>query len=180
MRPRSNLSRILAAGTIATLICMAIFLPEIAGIGWHLAYGPSAKYRGWRIPVPEGWFATHEGDSLALEHMLHFPIHEDAPTVVFLSMHMPKNLKFDPAVWTRVQRNIQNRRGYRLAATRGVEMAGTPGYCWEFVKRRDDSHWWITCLMPSEDLSADFSGAHWFAEAFYAILPQIHRQAGKS
>lgn len=178
MSRRSNFSRVLAAVVIVSLACIAIFLPELAGIGWHMAYGPTAKYRGWRIPVPAGWFATHEGHGLTIEHMLHFPIHRNTPTVVFLSMHLQKELKFDPAVWTRVQKRIQGRRGYRLATTRGVEMDGTQGYCWEFVKRGDNSRWWITCLMPSENLSADFSGAHSFAGAFYAILPQIHRRAG--
>jgi hypothetical protein len=38
--------------------------------------------------------------------------------------------------------------------------------------------WWITCLMPSERLSADFSGQHDYAGAFYSILPRITRQPG--
>jgi hypothetical protein len=179
VNPRSKRSRLSVAAIVVALACIAIFLPELAGFGWHLTHGPEAHYRDWRIPVPAGWFATRHGKSLTLEHMLHFPLREDIPTVVFLPMYTQKNLPFDPGIWTRVQTSIQNRRGYQLASTRHIEMGGATGYCWEFVKRSDDSRWWITCLAPSERLSADFSGEHAYAAAFYAILPAIHRRTGK-
>jgi hypothetical protein len=179
MGPRSKLSRFSAIAVIAVLAAIAIFLPELVGLGWHMAYGPEATYRGWRIPVPAGWFAARHGKSLTLEHMLHIPLLPGVPTVVFLPMQSGRDLPFDPAIWTRVQTDIQSRRGYQLADMRHVESDGTPGYCWEFVKRTDNSRWWITCLMPSENLSADFSGLHGFAAAFYAILPGIRRRNGQ-
>lgn len=157
---------------------MVLFLPEIVGLGWHIIYGRAASYRGWAIPVPTGWFATRHGESLTLERMLRFPLRRSAQTVVFLPMHISRHFPFDPDAWENVQVGIQNRRGYRLAATRDLVMAGEPGYCWEFVRVRDDSRWWITCLAPSGRLSADFSGQHSFANAFYAILPRIVRQHG--
>jgi hypothetical protein len=179
VKPRSKLSRLSAAAIIVALAGIAIFLPELVGLGWHLAYGPEAEFQDWRIPVPAGWFATRRGKSLTLEHMLHFPLRQTIPTVVFLPMQTSRKLPFDPTVWTRVQTEIQNQHGYRLASTRKIEMGGEPAYCWEFVKRGDSSRWWITCLMPSERLSADYSGQHAFAATFYAILPEIRRTAGK-
>jgi len=173
VKPRQKKYRILAAAVIAILLGIAIFLPELVGFGWHAIYGKQASYREWQIPVPTGWFATRQGESLTLERMLHFPMREQTPTVVFLPMHITKNFPFDANLWTEVQVNLQGRRGYRLEATRNIQMGGAPGYCWEFVKRQDISHWWITCLVPSERLSADFSGQHSFAGAFYSILPQI-------
>lgn len=170
--------RTLAVSIIGVLLAIAIFLPELVGFGWHVMNGKEASYHRWRIPVPTGWFATRQGESLTLERMLHFPLWNQTPTVVFLPMHTTKNFPFDLTVWTNVQVNIQKRRGYRLASTRQIRMGGAPGYCWEFMNSRDNSHWWITCLVPSERLSADFSGQHAFAAAFYAILPQITRVAG--
>lgn len=172
--------RILAGVTIAVLLSIAIFLPEIVGFGYHAIYGPEASFREWRIPVPGGWFATRQGDSLTLERMLHIPLGEPAPTVVFLRMHTGKNLPFQPDIWTSVQVNLQKRRGYRLVDMRNVAMGGAQGYCWEFEKRQDASRWWITCLVPSERLSADFSGQHAFADAFYRILPQITWDRGST
>lgn len=176
METRQIKYRILAGVTIAVLLSIAVFLPELVGFGWHVIYGREASFSEWRIPVPNGWFATHQGGSLTLERMLHIPLREPSPTVVFLRMHTGKNLPFRPDIWTEVQVNLQNRRGYRLVDTRDVAMGGAPGYCWEFEKRQDASRWWITCLVPSERLSADFSGQHAFADAFYRILPQITRK----
>lgn len=180
MQRRALKHRVLAAVTIGTLLGIAIFLPELVGIGWHVIYGKRATYRSWRIPVPTGWFATRQGESLTLERMMHFPLRQPTPTVVFLPMHTSKNFPFDANIWTEVQVNLQSRRGYRLEDTRSIAMGGSRGYCWEFVKRHDDSRWWITCLVPSERLSADFSGQHAFAADFYSILPQITWIPGSS
>jgi hypothetical protein len=172
--------RIFAATVIAVLLAIAIFLPELVGFGWHAIYGKEATYRTWRIPVPKGWFATHQGEGLTLERMLHFPLRKQTPTVVFLPMHTTKNFPFDANVWTEVQVDLQGRRGYQLAATRDILMGGAKGYCWEFVNRQDDSRWWITCLVPSERLSADFSGQRSFAGDFYSILPRITWDRGST
>jgi hypothetical protein len=180
MEVHSLRSRLLAGAAIATLLGIAIFLPELAGLGWHAVYGKTAKYDGWRIPVPNGWFAMRHGESLTLERMLHIPLRQMTPTVVFLPMHTKKNAPFNANIWTQVQVAIQNRRGYELASTRQITMIGVPGYCWEFVKRGDQSSWWITCLAPSEDLSADYSGRQAYVGAFYAILPEIKRSGGES
>ena len=166
----------LAGAVIAALLAIAIFLPELVGLGWHAVHGKAAQYRGWRIPVPSGWFAMRHGESLTLERMLHIPIRQMTPTVVFLPMHVGKNAPFDPNIWADVQIEIQSRRGYRLASTREISMTGVRGYCWEFVKSGDRSSWWITCLAPSEDLSADYSGRQAFVGAFYSILPDIRRE----
>ena len=173
MKPRQTKHRIFAAAVIGTLLAIAVFLPEVVGIGWHMIYGKEASYREWRIPVPNGWFAARQGESLTLERMLLFPVRGLTPTVVFLPMHTARNLRFDARIWTQAQVHLQGRRGYRLADKRNIQMGGAPGYCWEFVKRKDDSLWWITCMVPSERLSADFSGGHSFAGAFYSILPRI-------
>jgi hypothetical protein len=169
-------SRLLAGALIATLLAIAIFLPELVGLGWHAINGKATEYRGWRIPVPSGWFAMRHGESLTLERMLHIPIRQMTPTVVFLPMHVRSDAPFDPNIWEDVQIDIQNRRGYRLARTREITMIGVRGYCWEFVKRGDGSSWWITCLAPSENMSADFSGRRAFVGAFYSILPGIRRE----
>jgi hypothetical protein len=178
MKAARTKQRIWLGAIVAILLATAAFLPELVGLGWHMMYGKEASYRQWRIPVPAGWFAIREGESLTLERMLHFPIRGRTPTVVFLTMHSAKNIPFDADIWTEVQVRLQDQRGYRLADTRMVVMGGAEGYCWEFVKRQDDSAWWITCLMPSAHLSADFSGQRDFAGDFYSILPGITRDPG--
>lgn len=179
MKVRSPRPRLLAVAFIATLLAVAIFLPELVGLGWHAVYGKAANYDGWSIPVPTGWFAMRHGESLTLERMLHIPLRQMTPTVVFLPMHTEKNAPFNANIWTEVQVAIQDRRGYRLANTRHITMIGVPGYCWEFVKRGDQSSWWITCLAPSEDLSADFSGRQAYVAEFYSILPRIRKTSGE-
>lgn len=165
------------AACLGLMALVVIFLPELVGWAWHMVYGDAASYRGWTVPVPGGWFATRQGESLTLARMLRFPLRQVTPTIVFLPMHVDSDFAFDPRTWQNAQVSIQNQRGYRLAATRLLVMAGEPAYCWEFVRRGDNSQWWITCLMPAERLSADFSGQHDFAGALYAILPLIVRKA---
>jgi hypothetical protein len=178
MEHRSRRSRWLAGALLAALVAVAVFLPELVGLGWHAIYGKAANYDGWSIPVPSGWFAMRHGESLTLERMLHIPLERSTPAVVFLPMHVDKNAPFDRKIWTEVQMEIQSRRGYRLSNTRTVQMSGTRGYCWEFVKQDDGSSWWITCLAPSEDLSADFSGRRSYVAVFYSILPRIRPSGG--
>jgi hypothetical protein len=180
MEARPLTPRLLAGAAIAMMFAIVLFLPELVGLGWHAIYGKSATYEGWSIPVPNGWFAMRHGESLTLERMLHIPLRQMTPTVVFLPMHTEKNAPFNANIWTEVQVAIQSRRGYQLANTRQITMIGVPGYCWEFVKRGDQSSWWITCLAPSEDLSADFSGRQAYVPAFYAILPRITKSAGET
>lgn len=173
MKRRSKTANFAVAGFIGVLVLIAFFLPELVGFGWHVIHGPDAVYHGWRIPVPTGWFAMRRGEGLVLERMLHLPIRDSTPTVVLLPMHTGTGFVFDPNVWADVQIGIQARRGYRLAGMRQIIMAGHTGYCWEFVRRKDQNLWWITCLAPSQRLSADFSGRHPYSGAFYEILPGI-------
>ena len=163
---------------IAALVAAAIFLPDIVGFGWHLIHGKTAGYRGLEVPVPQGWFAARHGESLTIERMLRIPLFREIPTVVFLPMHMGKNAVFNRDMWSNVQIEIQNRRGYLLSGTRQVSSLGSQAYCWEFSKTGAPSRWWITCLIPKEDLSADFSGPRSFAPTFYSILPKIQHASG--
>jgi hypothetical protein len=160
---------------IACLIVVAAFLPELVGASWHLVHGNSAHYRDWDIPVPTGWFAVNQGESLAVERMLRFALWQDAPMVVFLPVHVTSNYVFDRNVWEEEQVKIQVKKGYRLSSTRDIQVAGQAGYCWEFAQAADPARLWITCVLPAERLSADFSGDRSYAAAFYALLPGIVR-----
>ncbi len=171
---------IVYGAVIAALVAIAIFLPDIVGFGWHLIHGKAASYRGLEIPVPQGWFAARHGEGLTIERMLHIPLLGEIPTVVFLPMHLGKGATFNRDLWSNVQIEIQNRRGYLLSGTRQISALGSEAYCWEFAKEGDATRRWITCLVPKEDLSADFSGPRSFAPTFYSILPAIRRGAGRN
>lgn len=160
---------------IVVLMVGAALLPEVVGAGWHVFHGKSAHYRGWDIPVPTGWFAVHQGEGLAVERMLRFALWRDAPTIVFLPVHVTDRYVFDRSVWQRVQVQMQVHNGYQLTGTRDIQAAGQAGYCWEFARRQDAGQLWVTCIVPAERLSADFRGDRAYLAAFYAILPGISR-----
>ncbi len=164
---------------ILTLLLAAAFLPELAGAGWHILHGNSAHYLDWDIPVPTGWFALRQGEGLAVQRMLRLALWKQAPTAVFLPVHVTSRYVFDRDVWRQEQVKIQARQGYQLAASRDIAMGGQAAYCWEFVRVEDPGRWWITCVSPAERLSADFTGDRAYAAAFYAILPQITRGKGR-
>ena len=160
----------------AAVVTLAVgLLPELAGLGWHLLYGSEARLGDWRVPVPSGWFAVRQGEALTLERMQRLALWKPPPTVVFLPVHLGPQAQFDPGVWSRVQGELQARRGYWLAATRRMPMAGHSAFCWEFLRQGQPTRWWVTCLVPEQRLSADFSGPQDFIEDFYRILPGIRR-----
>jgi hypothetical protein len=155
------------------LALIAAFLPDLAGAGWHLINGPSVRYRDWRIPVPSGWFALHQGEGVTMERMLSFALWQPAPTAVFLPIHVTPAFVFDREIWEQEQIAIQAQRGYRFDRGQAVVVASNPGYCWEFSSSRDPRRLWITCIVPAERISVDFSGAPRFVPTFYSILPGI-------
>ncbi len=173
MAHRSLRPWFLTAAAVVTLA--AALLPELTGLGWHVLHGSEARLGDWRVPVPTGWFAVRQGEALTLERMQRLALWDPPPTVVFLPVHLGPQAQFDPGIWSRVQGELQARRGYRLAATLRRPMAGHIAFCWEFLRVGQPTRWWITCLVPEERLSADFSGQQNFIEDFYRILPGIHR-----
>lgn len=175
MKRKGRFPRLPALAVIVALAAVAAFLPELVSYGWHWTHGPEAIYGSWRVPVPNGWYAIHHGPSLALVRLPHLPFGSAAPTVIFLPLGIRKDLPMNLDSWTRAQEEIESRLGYRLAATREIAMAGAEGYCWEFVNRANAPLWWITCLAPAQDLSADFHGPRAFAGEFYSLLPRLHR-----
>jgi len=158
------------------LVLIAAFLPDFVGAGWRLLHGPSARYRDWEIPVPRGWYAMSHGEALSIGRMVPLAFWQPVPTAVFLPIHVTPRFVFDQEVWERAQVAIQGQRGYRLRTGRGVVVAGTLGYCWEFSAVRDESRLWVTCVAPADRISVDFSGSAAFLSVFYSMLPGITRR----
>ncbi len=178
-RPMARLTRRGWAFTVVTvaLALIAAFLPDLVGAGWHLLYGPSIRYRGWQIPVPRGWFAMHQGEGIVIGRMLALALWRPAPTAVFLPIHVTPEFVFDQKIWEEEQVAIQGHRGYRLDKGEAVVVAVRPGYCWEFSATAHPRHLWITCIIPADRMSVDYSGGPEFVPVFFSMLARITTRA---
>jgi len=161
-------------------ILIGVFLPEVVAAGWHLLHGNSTRYRGWNIPVPTGWYATTRGDRLTVGKMRLFSLWRDPPTAVFLPLHAGPRYVFNYDVWQAVQTEILSKKGYQRFDARDLSLAGEPGYCWRFVHNVDVAKSWVTCVVPQEQLTADFLGDGMYIPEFYSLLEHVTRNASRN
>jgi hypothetical protein len=160
----------------ALLAFVAAFLPDLVGAGWRLLHGPSLRFHNWEIRVPRGWFALRRGEGVTLERMVHLALWQPTPTAVFLPIHVSRQFVFERYVWEEQQEAIQAQRGYKFDGGHAVVVAGAPGYCWEFSAFKDARRLWVTCVVPADRISVDFSGTPAYLPAFNSILPAITRR----
>jgi len=162
-------------GVIALALLLAAFLPEVVAAGWHLVYGDTVRYAEWNITVPAGWFAVTHGEGLAVQRMRRFSVWKAPPVALFLPVHVGPEYRFVFEVWHSEQTKLLAQKGYRLAGGQGTQVAGSQGYCWEFLHTSDSSKSWITCIIPGERLSADFMGDRAHIPAFYSLVRGVTR-----
>ncbi|HKW88234.1 MAG TPA: hypothetical protein VJN21_05705 [Candidatus Acidoferrales bacterium] len=165
--------KIAALVIVLALICL---LPEVVSAGWHLRYGRSVVFRGWDVTLPFEWFAMKSADGMAVERMTRLPWNH-GPVVVFLPVHFGKRYTFDAKVYARVQAETLLARGYRQIDDEHVQIAGEEGDCWKFVSVTRAGNYWISCIVPKEMTSVDFTGSGSYEKPFSEILSEIKREA---
>ena len=159
------------AGAIALLV-VAVFLPEVVSAAWHVAHGETVTFRGWKVNVPFEWYARSQGEDMTVERMTRFSWLPH-PVAVFQPVHFTHKYHFQPDVYAKEQAIVMKGKGYLPSGQRTLEIAGASGQCWTFDSSRSLNNVWISCIVPAELTSADYTGPKNYAANFFSLLQQI-------
>lgn len=170
MKPPSKPTIVIAA----TLLLVAILLPQVVSAAWHLAHGRSVSYRSWQITVPFGWYAASHGEILSVERMSEIPWQQH-PSVEFQPVHFSKTFPFSYDLFGKEQALTLRSSGYLLSGRRDVTVAGKEGRCWIFDNSKNRNRIWIACIVPKDLTSTDFIGNKSYANDFFALLAESKR-----
>ncbi|HEV2288165.1 MAG TPA: hypothetical protein VGR81_04355 [Candidatus Acidoferrales bacterium] len=154
------------------LFAVAVFLPEVVSAAWHVAHGETVTFRGWKVNVPFEWFARSQGEDMTVERMtrLSWLPH---PVVVFEPSHFTRQYHFQSDVYAKSEALVMKGKGYLPSGQRTLEIAGADGLCWTFDSSASPNNVWISCIVPKELTSADYSGPKDYAASFFSLLQQI-------
>ena len=119
-RIRSRIALLLGSVLILLLVCGFFFLPEIVSTYWHMCFGGSTTFHGWRIPVPKGWYAATRNDLLIIQKATPFYESEDAPTISpgILSPGKP----VDPERFRQASIQVISKQGYLFQEERPFQI----------------------------------------------------------
>lgn len=165
---RTKKAKIVAA---IALVAIAVFLPEVISAAWHVAHGKTVTFRGWNIDVPFEWYARSQGEEMTVERMtrLSWLPH---PVAVFQPVHFTRQYHFESDVYAKEQAIVMKGKGYAPSGQRNLEIAGADGQCWTFDSMSNSDNVWISCIVPQELTSADYSGPKGYAADFFSLLQQ--------
>lgn len=155
----------------AALLLVAILLPQVISVAWHLAHGRTVTYRSWEVSVPFGWYARSRGEILSVERMSEIPWQKQS-SIEFQPVHFARNFPFSYDLFAKEQALTLRSDGYLLLAQRDIQVAGKDGRCWTFRDKRNANQLWIACIVPSDFTSADFIGNKSYADDFFSLLEQ--------
>lgn len=173
-RIRSRIVLLLGSVLIFLLVCRSFFLPEIFSTYWHMRFGGSTTFHGWRIPVPRGWYAATRDDLLIIQKATPFYESEDAPTISpgILSPGKP----VDPERFRQASIQVISKQGYFFQEERRFQIGRDSGYCLHFTSEKDQKHIRISCDSLAAQLSMDYFGPNSEIQTFYSVVGQIKRK----
>lgn len=155
---------------------------ELAGPAWHLVYGDSIQYHGWRIPVPYMFCVTH---SSSVPELWKWPIgitkwHGPSANINFPVLHAEPPASLSPERYERWAKDAAEvtatRQQYWVTAERKVPVDGTLAYCFESVSAEDRATREITCPIRGSHLAVFFVGSLEYFSDFYSMLKGMSRR----
>jgi hypothetical protein len=172
---RSRVALLLGTALILLLVSGSFLLPEIVSTYWHLRYGYSTTFHGWRIPVPRRWWAFTRDDLLIIQQPVRFYHTNDAPTisVELLSPSEP----VDAEALKQASVRAFSKDGYVFQADRPIEIGTDPGYCLQFTTAKDQKRIHISCDSLSAHLALHLFGTTSEIQTFYSVIGQIRPDA---
>jgi hypothetical protein len=151
-----------------------LFLPELVSTYWHLRYGDSTAFRGWRVPVPKGWYGVTRNDQLIIQKLLRFYENGDAPTIIPEVLSPSKTV--NPEALKEASIRAISKKGYVFQGERPIQIGTDPGYCLHFMTGKDQKSIRISCDSLSAHLAVHLFGPSSEVQTFYSVVGQIRRE----
>lgn len=157
---------------VAVLVCA--FLPETVSLAWHLVHGNTVEYESFTIPVPGGWWARSDEDSvtiLKLRRLLNRG--GSTSSIIVAPFAYPQDRAFDHDEWKRLITESRDKRGFRFVGEKPVQAAGERSYCLTFAASDNPQRLWIGCDFPHHQLSVGLIGNANDAPTLDLVLQEI-------
>ena len=166
--------RLLFWSVLIFLFSSSFFLPEIVSTYWHIRFGDSTSFHGWRVPVPKGWFALARNDYLIVQKTTRFYDREDGPTIIPDVLNASKAVDVD--AFRKASIRVISKQGYVFQEERPIQIGTDSGYCLHFTNADDQKKIHISCDSLAAQLSVGFFGPRSEIQTFYSVVGQMRRQ----
>lgn len=168
----------LRAALLGTFLILAFsvtfFLPEIISTCWHVRFGDSTTFHGWRVAVPRGWWAFTREDLLILQRPSRFYDREDTPGIS-VEVFRPGE-PIDPEVMKQASIRALSRKGYVFQEEKPIQTGTDRGYCLHFAPGKYQKKIRISCYLSAAHLSLDLFGPSSETETLYSVVGQMRRE----
>jgi hypothetical protein len=178
---KSHRKPVLRLTILGIFLCLLYSCLELAGPAWHLVYGDSVRFRGWKIPVPRMFCVIH---SSSVPELWKLPIgiprwHGPYAIISFIVLTAEPSDSLSPERyerWTKDAAEVTaTRQKYWVTAERKVLVDGTFIYCFESVSAEDRTTRAITCPIKGSPLVAEYFGSLKYFPDFYSMLKGMSR-----
>ena len=154
------------------MVSMGLFLePEIVSIYWHARFGNSTTFRGWKIPVPKGWWAFTHGDELIVQKMKRFYQRGDPAGIIVDTFNPSKAV--EPEAFEDALIHTNSEKGYVFQEHRPIRIGAESGDCLRFSSTKGEELVHISCDSLSAQLALDLYGRASDIPTFYSMVDNI-------
>jgi len=165
------------------------FFPSSLGSIWHLIHGDSTSFRGWTVPVPQGFFARHEDHVLEIVRKENWSLArgENRSELFIISATVNNTFSYsrDRDKFEAIQSALASQRGLvkRSEKTVGGDLAK---YCLEFAapgvptNADGSSLVEISCFVEDEPIAISYTGRVEFMAEMYSVIESMSRNAART
>jgi hypothetical protein len=169
-------------------VLLLCFFPSSLGSIWHLFHGNSTSFRGWTVPVPQGFFARHEDHVLQIlrKENWSFAGGENLSELFIISAPVDNTFSYarDHDKFEALQSALASKRGLvkRSEKTVGGDSAK---HCLEFAapglptNADGSSLVEINCFVDDEPIAISYSGRAEFMAEMYSLIESMSRNAAR-
>jgi hypothetical protein len=151
--------------------CGLFFMPELVSNVWHLFHGSSAKFHGWVVPVPRGWWAFERDGTLVIQKMQREA--GDDSVVVLAPMVFDQNKGFEYEKWKGAIAQTKIGEGYQFLTEYKITLDNQEGFCLSFAKIKNNTRLSITCIVPGRHVFLEFYGDKAWSSSFDTIIEHV-------
>jgi len=177
---------------IAFVVLLAVllfcFFPASLGSIWHLIHGDRTSFRGWTVPIPQGFFARHEDHVLEILRKENWSLAggENRSELFIISATVNNTFSYsrDRDKFEAIQSALASKRGLvkRSEKTVGGDLAK---HCLEFAapgvptKADGSSLIEISCFVEDEPIAISYTGRAEFMEKIYSVIESMSSNAAR-
>jgi len=188
-RTRTRAARVFLLCSLATFVTVVIFLifPAMIGGAWHLFKGGAANYKGWTVPVPDGFFAFYRNGGLYMARMERPSVKSVRRFDLLLITTLPLSTYFiferDSRKFQEVESASAERRGLVERSTKTIRVGENIRYCVEFGRSGSGGldtqapEIQISCFIEGEPTTLTYSGRQMFSSEIYTVVQSMSKSS---